>query len=121
MYNKYKELIELLKKTRISKIIKRIDHKIREQLNEKDTLFNKDVYIKYFKGHNEELFTNFETEPANVSQLKKLLNGLYYARIAFEDVERIDTSSPKTLLEGTNYLRTKTAAPAYKACHLLTH
>ena len=64
----------------------------------------------------------FETEPDNVTQIKKLLNALYYGHNAFKDLENIDLKKDlSTSVNTLSFLYQKTVEDAYQACYLLTH
>ncbi|HRD68967.1 MAG TPA: protein SdhA [Legionella sp.] len=77
----------------------------------------------YFKEINEEgePFSDYELDPANVSQVKKLVNALYHARLAFIDLENIDVRNISRSVADLKQLYRKTIHEAYQACYLLTH
>ncbi|MBN9228845.1 MULTISPECIES: SdhA [Legionella] len=66
-------------------------------------------------------FTNYELDPDNISQIKKLINALYYARLTFLDLEHIDVRNAKRSYSDLQSLYSKTINLAYEASYLLTH
>ena len=124
MIAQYRELLESFKEHQISKLIDKINSKIFAALNAlKNPKFNPRI-APYFTKINESgpPFTDYELDPDNVSQIKKLLNALYYARLAFIDLENIDLKQNlnKSLSE-LKFLYDKTINIGYEACYLATH
>lgn len=66
-------------------------------------------------------FSNYSLDPDNISQIKKLINALYYARLTFLDLENIDVRNIKRTGSDLKLLYGKTIDLAYKASYLLTH
>jgi hypothetical protein len=64
-------------------------------------------------------FTNYSLDPDNISQIKKLLNILYYARLTFLDLEHVDVRNNK--FSHLKFLYDKTVNLAYEASYLATH
>lgn len=88
----------------------------------------------YFKRRNPDglPFTNYEHEPDNITQVKKLVNALYYCRLALIDFEQLDLNSvsgwtnilQRLLNDGYTLALGKGSAlvkHAYKAAFLATH
>lgn len=74
------------------------------------------------KGHTKWApFTNYSLDPDNISQIKKLINALYYARLTFLDLENIDVRNKNRSYSDLNLLYSKTIDLAYEASYLLTH
>nr|WP_233590500.1 SdhA [Legionella qingyii] len=74
------------------------------------------------KGHtNWAPFANYSLDPDNISQIKKLINALYYARLTFLDLENIDVRDLKRSFWDLKLLYNKTINLAYEASYLLTH
>ncbi|WP_454783015.1 SdhA [Legionella sp. WA2022007384] len=74
------------------------------------------------KGHTKWVpFTNYSLDPDNISQIKKLINALYYARLTFLDLENIDVRNVKRSFSDLTLLYGKTIDLAYEASYLLTH
>lgn len=121
MLSEYIELLRSFKHYKISALIDQMNAKITAAL--KHPHFNPKIAC-YFTQINIEGVpcTDFELDPDNVSQIKKLLNALYYARITFLDLEQIDLE--KDMLTGVGelaFLYRKTINDAYEACYLFTH
>ncbi|QLZ70238.1 hypothetical protein FOLKNPGA_03043 [Legionella sp. PC1000] len=66
-------------------------------------------------------FSNYSLDPDNISQIKKLINALYYARLTFLDLENIDVRNIKRSYSDLKLLYSKTINLAYEASYLLTH
>ncbi|KTD74550.1 hypothetical protein [Legionella tucsonensis] len=74
------------------------------------------------KGHTSWApFSNYSLDPDNISQIKKLINALYYARLTFLDLENIDVRNIKRSYSDLKLLYGKTIDLAYEASYLLTH
>ncbi|WP_392538057.1 SdhA [Legionella sp. 227] len=66
-------------------------------------------------------FSNYDLDPDNISQIKKLINALYHARLTFLDLENIDVRDLKRSYTDLTLLYGKTINSAYEASYLLTH
>lgn len=66
-------------------------------------------------------FSNYDLDPDNISQIKKLINALYHARLTFLDLENIDVRDLKRSYTDLTLLYSKTINSAYEASYLLTH
>lgn len=66
-------------------------------------------------------FKNYDLDPDNISQIKKLINALYYARLTFLDLENVDVRNIKRSYTDLRLLYGKTIDLAYEASYLLTH
>ncbi|HEN5548998.1 TPA: protein SdhA, partial [Legionella pneumophila] len=66
-------------------------------------------------------FTDFDLDPENISQIKKLINALYHARLAFLDLENIDIRNYKRTLPDLKLLYSNTIHQAYQAGYLITN
>ncbi|CAM2862800.1 SdhA, GRIP coiled-coil protein GCC185 [Legionella steigerwaltii] len=66
-------------------------------------------------------FTNYDLDPDNISQIKKLINALYHARLTFLDLEHVDVRNIKRTYSDLKELYSKTIDSAYEASYLLTH
>lgn len=118
--SEYIELVESFKKNQISKIIETINAKILETLD--SPKFNPRI-APYFKNRNKEgvPFTDFGLDPVNISQIKKIINALYHARLTFLDLEHVDLRNPSRTSADLKLLYGKTIHEAYEASYLLTH
>jgi hypothetical protein len=120
MISEYIELVESFKKNQISKLIETIDLKISEALN--SPKFNSRIAPYLVKRNKEGVpFTNFSLDPDNISQIKKIINALYHARLAFIDLENVDIRNLNRTLPDLKKLYQKTIHEAYEASFLLTH
>lgn len=63
-------------------------------------------------------FTDYSLDPDNISQIKKLINALYYARLTFIDLETVNLRENRRDLK---LLFKKTVDLGYEASFLLTH
>lgn len=120
MISEYIELVESFKKNQISKLIETINLKIWETLN--SPKFNSRI-APYFNKINKEgvPFTDFDLDPDNISQIKKVINALYYARLTFQDLENVDLRNINRTASDLHLLYSKTIHEAYQASYLLTH
>ncbi|MFJ1268883.1 SdhA [Legionella lytica] len=66
-------------------------------------------------------FTDFELEPDNITQIKKLINALYYARLSFIDLENIDIRDLRKAGPHAVLLISNTIETTYEAAYLATH
>ena len=115
------ELLESFKSYKISSMISDFSTKIVTAL--KSPNFNP-LLAHYFTSINPtgQPFTHFARDPDNVSQIKKVLNALYYAQIAFSDLERANFKKDDfTTAAELYFLYHKTVNDAYEASYLLTH
>ena len=117
----YIETLESFKEYQISKIIEQINKRLFAAL--KHPNLNPKI-APYFAIIHEDgpPFTNYELDPDHISQIKKLLNALYYARLAFIDLEAIDLRVNVIHTAGDLiFLYTQTIDKLYEACYLGTH
>lgn len=68
-----------------------------------------------------EPFSNFKHQPKKIIQIKELINALYYAQLAFEDIENVDLRHGKSKMQDLYKIYNQTIANAYKASYLITH
>ncbi|MDR3501010.1 MAG: SdhA [Legionella sp.] len=66
-------------------------------------------------------FTDFELEPDNITQIKKLINALYYARLSFIDLEHLDIRDLRKATPNVQLLLSNTIETTYEASYLATH
>ena len=120
MISEYIELIESFKKNQISKLIETISLKIFEALS--SPKFNPRIALYFSKVNKEGVpFTDFSLDPDNISQIKKVINALYHARLTFIDLENVDVRNLKRTIPDLKSLYKKTIHEAYEASFLLTH
>jgi len=120
MVEKYIKLLESFKQNMISKLIERINAKIFAAL--------KSPYVSpriapYFEKINVTgvPFTDYDLDPDNISQIKKLINALYYAQLTFVDLESIDVRNLSRSVADLQLLYSETINKAYEASYLATH
>lgn len=118
------KLLESIKEHQFSKLIATINSKILETLiGEQSTYFNPRI-LPYLKDKINKVgvpYTNYDLDPDNISQIKKLINALYHARLAFEDLESIDLKKSDRTYEDLKLLYSSTIHHGYQASYLLTH
>jgi hypothetical protein len=66
-------------------------------------------------------FTNFDLDPENVSQIKKLINALYYARLAFLGLEQLDIKDISKAYSNAHLAWSRIVHLSYQASYLITH
>ncbi|MDR3441561.1 MAG: protein SdhA [Legionella sp.] len=89
MINDYIKLLESLKQYQVSKVIEQVERKVFELIKSEHA---SSLITQYFSKINADgvPFSQYELDPANISQIKKLANALYYARLAFKGIEKLD-------------------------------
>jgi hypothetical protein len=111
--------IESLQKLKVSMYLAKISEKVFAAL--KSDKFNPNI-APYFEKINRSgpPFTNYDLDPDNVSQIKKLLNALFHAHLTFKYIENLD---PKKILnwEELKTIYYQKIDVAYEACFLATH
>lgn len=114
------KLLESFKQNQFSKLIEKINSKILATL--KSGHFNPRL-APYLEKMNKDgvPFTDFDLDPENISQIKKLINALYHARLAFLDLENIDIRNYKRTLPDLKLLYSNTIHQAYQAGYLITN
>ena len=125
-FEKYLQLFDKLKEKKFSRLVHLVREKILEMLN--SDKFSEHVH-RYMQNINAngEPFTNFSNEPAQISQLKKIINALYHAELTLTDVETVDfraaiQADPRGAIADIHYMYSKsTVHHAYQACYLATH
>ncbi|KTC87917.1 SdhA, substrate of the Dot/Icm system [Legionella drozanskii LLAP-1] len=77
----------------------------------------------YFKKINRfgEPFTDFSTEPLQVIQIKEIINGIYHAELAFNDLETVNLRDKLNWFQDLQKLWFHTVKHGYHASFLLTH
>ncbi|MGC1182451.1 hypothetical protein, partial [Legionella sp.] len=118
-YNQYLELLESFKKNKISLIIEYFIKKALEIIN---SPYAHPLITQYFNKNELVLpFTNFELEPNNISQIKKLINAFHHAFLTFKDLEDIDIRNISQCYSDLKLLLSNTIESAYEASYLVTH
>lgn len=131
MIREYIDILESFKEHHISARLEQINTKIFEALL--SDKFNPEIASYFIHTNDQGLravqinkegppFTNYSLDPDNVSQVKKLINALYFARLALIDLEQINPIG-LTLTSINDFFRlySKTIDKAYEASYLLTH
>lgn len=120
MISKYLEILDSVKEYHFPEKIESISNKIISAVKSKH--FNSKIAAYFTQmNHNDEPFTHFEEEPDNVTQIKKVINALYHARLACMDLENIEPKKLEHGIENTWLLYNYTIESAYEACRLITH
>ncbi|KGP62482.1 protein SdhA [Legionella norrlandica] len=120
MISEYIKLLESFKQNQFSKLIEKINSKVIATL--KSNHFNPRL-APYLEKINKDgvPFTDFDLDPENISQIKKLINALYHARLAFQDLERVDVKNLSQTYSDLSLLYNNTIHQAYQACYLITN
>lgn len=121
MISEYIKLLESFKQNQFSKLIEKIHSKVIETL--KSGHFNPRL-APYLEKINKDgvPFTDFDLDPENISQIKKLINALYHARLAFLDLENIDVGKlDRKTYSDLKLLYNNTIHQAYQAGYLITN
>ncbi|ASQ44910.1 hypothetical protein [Legionella clemsonensis] len=120
MIDRYLKLLDNFKEEDIATFLKNLREKIIFTLqgpyfSSKTTCF--------FTHPNEdgEPFTNFDSEPRQIVQLKQVINALYHAQLAFEDLQSVNLRNGDKKFQDLKKLYYKTIEHGYKASYLLTH
>lgn len=116
------ELLKSFKERQISKILEHFNTKIFAVLNSPQ--FNPKIaeYFPKEKINTEgEPFKDYDEEPDNITQIKKLINALYHARLTFIDLENIDFSTIEKQYNTVKLLYSNTVHHGYLASYLITH
>lgn len=120
MIEQYLKVMESFKEHGISKVLAGISDRCVAHL--KSDLFNPIIQPYFMTIHENGVpFTDFADNPDSISQIKKVMNALYHARLAFLDLEQLDVRRWNRTLFDMKLLYSKTIHEAYQACYLLTH
>ncbi|EHL29457.1 hypothetical protein [Legionella drancourtii] len=126
-YDDMLKLIESFKKNKISLLIEYVN---KTAFNAIQSQYASPEIAQYFPDIDQYLkkvnpegppFSNFDLEPDNISQIKKLLNALYYAHLTFKDLENIDIRDASRFTSNIKLLLSRTIETAYEASYLATH
>lgn len=114
------KLLESIKQRQYSKLIELIHARIIDTL--KSPHFNSRLAPYLSKMNKEGIpFTDYDLDPDNISQIKKLINALYHGRQAVLDIEAVDLNQTNKTVENLTLLYNHTTHEAYQACYLFTH
>ena len=125
MFEKYVQLLETLKDQQFSVRLRKARQTILDTLNSDAFSLNVHPYLRNMNLVGEP-FTDFYTNPEQISQIKKIINALYHAELALKDVESVTLRAgiqllidvPKSL--GLSIYR-KSIHHIYQASFLITH
>ena len=113
MLDEYQRLLETLKENKFSRDVRFARQAILALLN--SDRFSPALREYLTKMHGDGVpFTHFAHEPAQVSQIKKLINALYHAELALIGAEEANIFSVASLYMHTLH-------HTYQACYLATH
>ncbi|WP_298622257.1 protein SdhA [uncultured Legionella sp.] len=117
------KLSESLREHQFSKLITTINSLILDTLlNQQSNYFNPRI-APYLNKINKTgvPYTNYDLDPDNISQIKKMINALYHARLALEDLESINLKQDGLTVENIARIYSNTIHHGYQASYLLTH
>lgn len=120
MLEKYLVLLESFKEYKVSEILDEVSKKALTIL--RSDYFTAEIKV-FFETYNENgvPFDGFELEPDNITQIKKLLNAVYYAKLAFKDLENVDVRNTDRSVEDLRLLYNQTIHYGFLASQLATH
>ncbi|CEK11927.1 hypothetical protein [Legionella hackeliae] len=122
LFNKerYLKLLDNFKEQDIASFLKELRGKITTTLQSHFLSIQARPF--FLKPNTEgEPFTNFDAEPRQIVQLKQLINALYHAQLAFEDLQSVNFRDGNKKIQDAKKLYYKTIEHGYKASYLLTH
>lgn len=120
MFKKYLTLVESFREYQLSVWLKQIRYNIIAKI--KGPNFTTLITPYFETMHQEGIpFTNFEQDPDTISQIKKIINALYYAQNTFYDLENVDLGNHTRTLSDLEFLYSETIHKAYLASQLITH
>lgn len=115
-------VIESFKRNQLSKHVERVYAQIFDVLNSKHVSPQIRPYFAQERINTVGVpFTDFGLEPDNITQIKKLINALYYARLSFIDLENIDIRDLRKTNSNAQLLLSNTIETTYEASYLATH
>lgn len=120
MLEYYLKLLDSFKERQTSKLLRSIRQQILAKIQ--SPYFNPAIQT-YFKKTNKfgEPFTDFASEPKQVTQIKEVINGIYHAELAFRDLETVNLRNSVNWLADFKKLWFHTITHGYHASYLLTH
>ncbi|ARG96442.1 hypothetical protein [Legionella micdadei] len=120
MLEYYLKLLDSFKERQTSKLLRSIRQQILAKI--RSPYFSPEIQ-PYFKNINKfgEPFTQFETEPKQVTQIKEAINGIYHAELAFRDLETVNLRNKSNWLADFHKLWFHTVKHGYHASYVLTH
>ncbi|MCX7116467.1 MAG: hypothetical protein NTW94_00875 [Legionellales bacterium] len=123
-YEQFKQLFDTLKEKKFSRDLRFARESLLLKLN--GPHFSPLVRDYLLKMNTTGLpFTDFEGEPAQISQVKKIINALYHSEVALKDAESMDfrdlNSSYGDITGHFSRLWNDTVHQTYLACELFTH
>lgn len=120
MFAEYKELLESFKQHKFSNLIETIIQRMLDILH--SPRFNPRL-APMLSSYNKEgmPFSHCSLDPDPVSQIKKIINALYHARLSFIDLEQLDLNNTHKTLADLSILYNHTIHESYQATYLITH
>lgn len=120
MIEKYLKLLDNFKEEDIASFLKSLREKF--ILTLQGSYFSSKASCFFSQPNKEgEPFTNFESQPKQIVQLKQVINALYHAQLAFEDLQSVNLRNGDKKFQDLKKLYYKTIEHGYKASYLLTH
>ncbi|KTC76815.1 hypothetical protein [Legionella brunensis] len=120
MIERYLRLLDNFKEQDIAKFLKDLQSKILLHL---DSRHFSDKIKPFFRIVNTEgePFSNFAAEPKQIVQIKQVINALYHAQLAFEDLQSVNFRDRDKPIADLKRLYWSTIEHGYTASYLLTH
>nr|HAT8714562.1 hypothetical protein [Legionella jordanis] len=120
MFERYLQILDEFKERNIAQFLKDLRDKFISSLSH--PYFSPKAKIFFNRVNKEgEPFTDFAEEPKQIVQIKQVINALYHAQLAFEDLQSVDLRSLKNAPKDLIKLYSKTIEHGYKASSLLTN
>jgi hypothetical protein len=114
------DLLESFRRKQLSKLIIQIKDGILTTINSDKFNPRLQAFLNNMNQEGEP-FTEFSDEPAQVSQIKKVINALYHLELTLKDVETVNLRSGSTKTQDVRTLWEHTLHHTYKAGFYLTH
>ncbi|ETO93873.1 hypothetical protein [Legionella oakridgensis] len=120
MFEAYLALLDTIRQKRFSLLVNNIRKEIIKTL--RSDKFSARMR-QYLEGMHEEgePFTDFSLEPGHITQIKKIINALYHAEIALQDLESVNLRDGDRKVADLAKLYNHTIHHIYQASYLITH
>ncbi|WP_133126732.1 hypothetical protein [Legionella nagasakiensis] len=120
MFEAYLALLDTIKRKKFSLLVHQARNEIIATLRSEKFSVRMRKYLEEMNEEGEP-FTNFSLEPGHVSQIKKIINALYHAEIALQDLESVNLRDGNRKVADLAKLYNHTIHHIYQASYLITH